>query len=31
MVIEGAREGAEMLLEKKELKKFAAANSSGGA
>ncbi|PYK80901.1 MAG: hypothetical protein DME37_06405 [Verrucomicrobia bacterium] len=30
MVIEGAREGAEMLLEKKERKKFAAANSSDG-
>ena len=30
MVIEGAREGAEMLLERKELKKFAAANPSHG-
>jgi phosphoribosyl 1,2-cyclic phosphodiesterase/ActR/RegA family two-component response regulator len=30
MVIEGAREGAEMLLKKKEPKKFAAANPSYG-
>jgi len=30
MVIEGAREGAEMLLEKKEPKKFATTNPSYG-
>src|SRR5437879_9048979 len=30
MVIEGAREGAEMLLERKDLKKFATANPSCG-
>jgi len=30
MVIEGAREGAEMLLERNELKKFATANPSKG-
>src|SRR5436190_23796723 len=30
MVIEGAREGAEMLLERKDLKKFATANPTYG-
>jgi hypothetical protein len=30
IVIEGAREGAEMLLERQDLKKFATANPSYG-